>query len=102
MVNAGGRVYGSCALPRILATSPDVLSPRIAVPACPVRASVGRTDKPHSWERHGLRQWIEAAEKRLHRNVLCDRVRQQVGAHRLERSGSWPNFKARPTLPSAA
>ena len=25
--------------------------------------------KPMSWERHGLRSWIEAAKKRLHRNV---------------------------------
>jgi transposase len=24
-----------------------------------------------SWERHGLRSWIEAAKKRLHRNVLA-------------------------------
>jgi transposase len=27
--------------------------------------------KPMSWERHGLRSWIEAAKKRLHRNVLA-------------------------------
>ena len=27
--------------------------------------------KPKSWERHGLRSWIEAAKKRLHRNVLA-------------------------------
>jgi transposase len=27
--------------------------------------------KPKSWERHGLRPWIEAAKKRLHRNVLA-------------------------------
>jgi transposase len=27
--------------------------------------------KPKSWERHGLEQWIEAARKRLHRNVLA-------------------------------
>jgi hypothetical protein len=26
--------------------------------------------KPPSWERHGLKPWIEAAKKRLHRNVL--------------------------------
>src|SRR6202158_2935516 len=25
--------------------------------------------KPKSWERHGLKPWIEAAKKRLHRNV---------------------------------
>ena len=26
--------------------------------------------KPKVWERHGLKSWIEAAKKRLHRNVL--------------------------------
>ena len=27
--------------------------------------------KPKSWERHGLKSWIEAASKRLHHNVLA-------------------------------
>ena len=27
--------------------------------------------RPKSWERYGLRPWIEAAKKRLHRNVLA-------------------------------
>ena len=27
--------------------------------------------KPMSWERHGLKHWIEAAKKRLHRNVVA-------------------------------
>jgi transposase len=27
--------------------------------------------KPQSWERHGLKPWIEAAKKRLHHNVLA-------------------------------
>ena len=27
--------------------------------------------KPKSWERHGLKPWLEAAKKRLHRNVLA-------------------------------
>jgi transposase len=27
--------------------------------------------KPQSWQRHGLKPWIEAAKKRLHRNVLA-------------------------------
>ena len=26
---------------------------------------------PQSWERHGLKPWIEAARKRLHHNVLA-------------------------------
>ena len=27
--------------------------------------------KPKSWERHGLKPWIEAAKRRLHHNVLA-------------------------------
>ena len=27
--------------------------------------------KPTRWEGHGLKHWIEAAKKRLHRNVLA-------------------------------
>src|SRR5277367_1949233 len=27
--------------------------------------------KPKSWERHGLKSWIEAAKRRLHHNVLA-------------------------------
>ena len=27
--------------------------------------------KPRSWERHGLKSWIESAKQRLHRNVLA-------------------------------
>ena len=27
--------------------------------------------KPKSWERHGLKPWLDAAKKRLHRNVLA-------------------------------
>ena len=27
--------------------------------------------KPRSWERHGLKPWLEAAKKRLHHNVLA-------------------------------
>ena len=27
--------------------------------------------KPKSWQRHGLKRWIEAAKKRLHHNVLA-------------------------------
>jgi transposase len=26
--------------------------------------------KPKSWERHGLKPWLEAAKKRPHHNVL--------------------------------
>ena len=27
--------------------------------------------KPSRWQGHGLKHWIEAAKKRLHRNVLA-------------------------------
>ena len=27
--------------------------------------------KPKSWERHGLKPWLDAAKKRLHHNVLA-------------------------------
>jgi transposase len=27
--------------------------------------------KPQSWQRHGLKSWIEACKKRLHHNVLA-------------------------------
>jgi hypothetical protein len=27
--------------------------------------------RPQSWERYGLKAWIEAAKKRLHHNVLA-------------------------------
>src|SRR5438093_3693252 len=36
--------------------------------------------KPKSWERHGLKSWIEAARKRLHHNVLAIAL-----AHKLAR-----------------
>ena len=27
--------------------------------------------KPNTWERHGLKSWIESAKKRMHHNVLA-------------------------------
>ena len=48
--------------------------------------------KPQSWERHGLRQWIEAAKKRLHRNVLAIALANKL-ARIAWRSGSWPKLR---------
>jgi hypothetical protein len=46
--------------------------------------------KPQSWERHGLKPWIEAAKKRLHRNVLAIALVSWLnGRFRNVRSG-WP------------
>jgi transposase len=36
-----------------------------------VRAAWVVLIKPKSWERHGPKSWIEAAKRRLHRNVLA-------------------------------
>src|SRR6476469_939858 len=36
-----------------------------------VQAAWGVLIKPMSWDRHGLKRWIEAAKKRLHHNVLA-------------------------------
>jgi hypothetical protein len=70
-------------LPAILAKCTDVLSPRMlriiedlsgdwrrwlfVQAAWVVLVKVG----PKQWERYGLASWIEAAKKRLHRNVLA-------------------------------
>ena len=43
-----------------------------SLPARSVRASsLGGADQPQSWERHGLKRWLDAAKQRLHRNVLA-------------------------------
>src|SRR5262244_23979 len=34
--------------------------------------------KPKSWQRHGLKSWIEAAKKRLHHNVLADALANKL------------------------
>jgi transposase len=43
--------------------------------------------KPKSWERYGLKPWLEVAKKRLHHNVLAIAL-AQAGAHRVERVGA--------------
>jgi transposase len=47
--------------------------------------------KPKSWERHGLKHWIEAAKKRLHRNVLAIALANN-SAHRLGCFGRQPHL----------
>lgn len=48
--------------------------------------------KPARWESHGLKPWIEAAKKRLHRNVLAIAVANKL-AHRLECSCPWSSLR---------
>ena len=51
--------------------------------------------KPKSWERHGLKPWIKAAKKRLHRNVLAIALANKLA--RIARSvlARGRNFEAR-------
>ena len=58
-------------LPRLLATPPDVLSPNRYLRVLFVQAAWVVLIKPQSWERHGLKRWLDAAKQRLHRNVLA-------------------------------
>src|SRR5438045_9791593 len=37
--------------------------------------------KPKSWERHGLKPWLEAAKQRLHHNVLAIALANHAGPH---------------------
>jgi len=47
--------------------------------------------RPKTWERHGLKPWIEAAKKRLHHNVLAIAL-----ANKLART---PKATSRPPSP---
>ena len=44
--------------------------------------------KPKCWERHGLKPWIEAAKKRLHRNVLAIALANKLARIAWSVSGS--------------
>ncbi len=58
--------------------------------------------KPQSWERHGLRQWIEAAKKRLHRNVLAIALANKLARIAWSVLARGRSFEARPAMASAA
>ena len=50
--------------------------------------------KPQIWERHGLKPWIEAAKKRLHRNVLAIALANKLARIAWSvRSGSRPGLR---------
>jgi hypothetical protein len=49
--------------------------------------------KPMSWERHGLKPWIEAAKKRLHRNVLAVALANKLARIRLGGAGQGPQLR---------
>ena len=47
--------------------------------------------KPIRWEGHGLRPWIEAAKKRLHRNVLAIALANKLA--RIAWNCSWSSLR---------
>ena len=57
--------------------------------------------KPKSWERHGLKPWIEAAKKRLHRNVLAIALANKLARIAWSVLARGRGFEARPAVASA-
>ena len=86
-----GQRFLRAGLPGILAAPSDILSPRMVRMIEELAGDWRRLDergnrylrvlfvqaawvvliKPKSWERHGLKPWLDAAKKRLHHNVLA-------------------------------
>jgi transposase len=58
--------------------------------------------KPKSWERHGLKHWIEAAKKRLHCNVLAVALANKLARIAWSVLARGQGFEARPAMASAA
>ena len=58
--------------------------------------------KPKSWERHGLKPWIDAAKKRLHRNVLAIALANKLARIAWSVLARGRSFEARPAVASAA
>ena len=58
--------------------------------------------KPQSWERHGLKPWIEAAKKRLHRNVLAIALANKLARIAWSVLARGRSFEAGPVMASAA
>ena len=57
--------------------------------------------KPKSWERQGLKHWIEAAKKRLHRNVLAIALANKLARIAWSVLARGRSFEARPAMASA-
>jgi transposase len=51
--------------------------------------------KPARWEGHGLKPWIEAAKKRLHRNVLLRRHHRELSVQRPDHAQTIPTKSAK-------
>jgi transposase len=57
---------------------------------------------PKSWQRRGLKAWIEAARKRLHRNVLAIALANKLARIAWSVLAWGRNFVARKTDDAAA
>lgn len=57
--------------------------------------------KPKSWERHGLKPWIEAARRRLHHNVLAIALANKLARIAWSVLAHGRNFEARKTIEAA-
>jgi len=51
--------------------------------------------KPKSWERHGIKPWLEAAKERLHRNVLAIALANKLARIAWSVLARGRNFEAR-------
>jgi len=58
--------------------------------------------KPQSWERHGLKPWIEAAKRRLHRNVLAIALANKLARIAWSVLARGRTFETRSAIMSAA
>jgi transposase len=58
--------------------------------------------KPQSWERHGLKPWIEAARKRLHHNVLAIALANKLARIAWSVLARGRSFEATALMSSAA
>ena len=58
--------------------------------------------KPKSWERHGLKSWIEAAKKRLHHNVLAIALANKLARIAWSVLARGRNFEVRKISEAAA
>ena len=58
--------------------------------------------KPKSWERHGLKAWIEAAKRRLHYNVLAIALANKLARIAWSVLAHGRNFEARKANEAAA
>ena len=57
--------------------------------------------RPQSWERYGLRPWIEAAKKRLHHNVLAIALADKLARIAWAVLNKERNFEVRRTIAPA-